>query len=45
MINEALQRSEARAIKAAQTGTPEEFGSEEPFTYDPNRQLYTTAQQ
>jgi hypothetical protein len=35
MIDEAVQRSQARAAKAAATGTTETFGSEEPFTYKP----------
>ncbi len=35
MINEAIQRSEARAAKEAATGTPQQWGSEEPFTYNP----------
>jgi hypothetical protein len=37
MIDEAIQRTQARAAKAAATGKPEEFGSEEPFTYVPGR--------
>jgi outer membrane murein-binding lipoprotein Lpp len=37
MIDEAVQRSKARAAKARETGTPETFGSEEPFTYDPTK--------
>jgi hypothetical protein len=35
MIDEAIQRSQARAAKATATGTTETFGSEEPFTYKP----------
>ena len=35
MINEAIQRSEARAAKELQTGVPQKWGSEEPFTYNP----------
>jgi hypothetical protein len=35
MINEAIQRSEARAAKEAATGKPQQWGSEEPFTYNP----------
>jgi hypothetical protein len=39
MIDEAVQRSQARTAKAVPTatsaGTPEKFGSEEPFTYKP----------
>jgi hypothetical protein len=41
MIDEAIQRSQARTAKAAPTatsaGTPERFGSEEPFTYVPGK--------
>jgi hypothetical protein len=41
MIDEAIQRSQARTAKAAPTassaGTPEKFGSEEPFTYVPGK--------
>jgi hypothetical protein len=41
MIDEAIQRSQARTAKAAPTatsaGTPEQFGSEEPFTYVPGK--------
>jgi len=36
MIQEACQRQKARAAKALQNGTPEQFGSEEPFTFNPN---------
>src|SRR5262245_33151811 len=36
MIQEACQRQRARTAKAQQSGTPEQFGSEEPFTFDPN---------
>jgi len=35
MIKEAVQRSKARAAKAL-LGVPEQFGSEEPFTFNPN---------
>jgi hypothetical protein len=39
MIDEAIQRSQARTAKAVPTTTsaakPEQFGSEEPFTYQP----------
>ena len=39
MVDEAIQRSQARTAKAVPTatsaGTPERFGSEEPFTYVP----------
>ena len=36
MIQEACQRQKARAAKFQQTGVPEQFGSEEPFTFNPN---------
>ncbi len=45
MINEAIQRSEARAARFQQSGVPEQFGSEEPFTYDPAVRKYSAAQQ
>src|SRR4051812_42956472 len=32
MINEAIQRSQARAAKEQANGTPQKWGSEEPFT-------------
>ena len=37
MIEEAIQRSQARTEKLRTTGRPEAFGSEEPFTYVPPR--------
>jgi hypothetical protein len=37
MIEEAIQRSKARSEKLRTSGTPEQFGSEEPFTYVPGR--------
>jgi hypothetical protein len=37
MIDEAIQRSQARAAKARTTGATETFGSEEPFTYVPGK--------
>ena len=41
MIDEAIQRSQARTAKAVPTATsaakPEQFGSEEPFTYAPGK--------
>ena len=37
MVKEAIQRSKARTRKAAQ-GVPEQWGSEEPFVFDPNAQ-------
>jgi hypothetical protein len=36
MIQEACQRTKARFAKFLKDGTPERFGSEEPFTFDPN---------
>lgn len=36
MIDEAIQRSKARTAKATAT-RPEQFGSEEPFTYTPGK--------
>jgi phage-related minor tail protein len=35
MIQEACQRQKARTAKFLQFGILEEFGSEEPFTFDP----------
>jgi hypothetical protein len=37
LIKELIQRSKARTEKAQATGGQEQFGSEEPFTYDPNK--------
>jgi len=37
MIEEAIQRSQARTERLRTTGRPEQFGSEEPFTFDPTR--------
>jgi len=37
MIDEAIQRSQARSAKAAQFGIPEQWNSEEPFVYVPGR--------
>ncbi len=37
MIKEAIQRTQARAAKLRDLGIPERFGSEEPFTFDPNK--------
>lgn len=37
MIEEAIQRSQARTEKARTMGKPERFGSEEPFVYDPTK--------
>ena len=36
MIEEAIQRSQARSAKA-KLGVPEQWGSEEPFTYVPGK--------
>jgi hypothetical protein len=38
MVKEAIQRSKARTQKALTQGVPEQWGSEEPFTFDPNAQ-------
>ena len=35
MIQEACQRQRVRTQKFLQSGVPEQFGSEEPFTFDP----------
>lgn len=40
MIDEAVQRSQARTAKAKTTGAPEQFGSEEPFTYVPGKTTF-----
>ena len=45
MVNEAIQRSQARAAKEAQSGTPQQWGSEEPFTYNPAVKNFTASQQ
>ena len=37
MIAEAIQRSKARTEKLTTLGRPEKWGSEEPFTFDPNK--------
>jgi len=37
MLNEAIQRSQARTAKLKNNNVPERFGSEEPFTYDPTK--------
>jgi hypothetical protein len=36
MVKEAIQRSQARTKKLMTQGIPEQWGSEEPFTFDPN---------
>ena len=45
MVNEAIQRSQARAAKEAKSGTPQQWGSEEPFTYNPAVKNFTAGQQ
>jgi hypothetical protein len=37
MIEEAIQRSHARTEKLRTLGRPEQWGSEEPFTFNPRR--------
>src|SRR5262245_17790663 len=37
MIQEACQRQKARTAKFVQSGIPEQWGSEEPFTFDPSK--------
>ena len=39
MIDEAIQRSQTRSAKARASGVPEQWGSEEPFTYAPGKQF------
>ena len=36
MVQEACQRQRARTAKFLQSGIPEQWGSEEPFTFAPN---------
>jgi len=38
MVKEAIQRSQARSQKLLLQGTQEQWGSEEPFTFNPNAQ-------
>jgi len=38
MVKEAIQRSQARSQKLLTLGRPEQWGSEEPFTFNPNAQ-------
>ena len=45
MINEAIQRSEARAAAEAQTGKPQQWGSEEPFAYNPTVKRFDKSMQ
>src|SRR5215475_6719987 len=37
MIQEAIKRSQARSQKLKTEGKAEQFGSEEPFTFDPKK--------
>jgi hypothetical protein len=37
MIQEACQRQRTRTAKLLQSGVPERWGSEEPFTFDPTK--------
>ena len=37
MIQEACQRQRVRTAKFLQSGVPERWGSEEPFTFDPTK--------
>jgi hypothetical protein len=37
MIQEACQRQRARTARFVQSGIPERWGSEEPFTFDPSK--------
>lgn len=45
MINEAIQRSEARAARERATGRPQQWGSEEPFTYNPTVKRFDKSMQ
>jgi hypothetical protein len=45
MVNEAIQRSEARAAKARAAGITEQWGMEEPFTYNPAVRRFNADQQ
>jgi hypothetical protein len=45
MVNEAIQRSEARAAKEAASGVPQKWGSEEPFTYNPTVKRFDKSMQ
>jgi len=38
MVKEAIQRSQARSQKLLLQGRAEQWGSEEPFTFNPNAQ-------
>jgi hypothetical protein len=37
MIQEACQRQRVRTARFLQSGVPEQWGSEEPFTFDPSK--------
>ena len=45
MVNEAIQRSQARAAKQLETGRAQQWGSEEPFTYNPAVRNFNANQQ
>ena len=45
MVNEAIQRSQARAAREQLNGTPQRWGSEEPFTYNPAVKNFSASQQ
>jgi hypothetical protein len=45
MINEAIQRSEARAAKELTSGVPQRWGSEEPFAYNPTVKRFDKSMQ
>lgn len=45
MVNEAIQRSEARAARERTSGVPQKWGSEEPFTYNPAIRRFNANQQ
>lgn len=45
MINEAIQRSQARAAKELETGRAQQWGSEEPFAYNPGVRNFNANQQ
>ena len=45
MVNEAIQRSQARAAREQLNGTPQKWGSEEPFTYNPAINNFSASQQ
>lgn len=45
MVNEAIQRSEARAAREIATGRAQQWGSEEPFAYDSSVKKFDATQQ